>query len=83
MQHIGATGEDGFDGVVYQDKLGLHRIYIQAKRYKTGNNISTYTLNSVIGAIKRKGGIGGVFVTTSDFTDGARKAATETLKHIP
>lgn len=82
LQHIGGTGDEGLDGVVYQDKLGFHRIYIQAKRYKTGNNISTDTMNSFIGAIERKGGIGGVFVTTSDFTDGARKAATETPKHI-
>ena len=47
LQHIGGTGDEGSDGVVYQDKLGFHRIYIQANRYKTGNNISTDTMNSL------------------------------------
>lgn len=82
LQHVGGSGDEGIDGVIYQDALGFHRIYLQAKRYKTGNNISTETMNSFIGAIERKGGIGGVFVTTSDFTDGAKKAASETPKHI-
>lgn len=82
LQHVGGSGDEGIDGVIYQDELGFHRIYLQAKRYKTGNNIDTATMNSFIGAIERKGGIGGVFVTTSDFTDGARKAAGETPKHI-
>ena len=77
LQHVGGSGDEGIDGVIYQDELGFHRIYLQAKRYKTGNNISTETMNSFIGAIERKSGIGGVFVTTSDFTDGATKAAAE------
>jgi restriction system protein len=82
LQHVGGSGDEGIDGVIYQDELGFHRIYLQAKRYKTGNNISTETMNSFIGAIERKSGIGGVFVTTSDFTDGATKAAAEAPKHI-
>ena len=82
LQHVGGSGDEGIDGVIYQDELGFHRIYLQAKRYKTGNNISTDTMNSFIGAIERKSGIGGVFVTTSDFTDGATKAAAEAPKHI-
>ena len=82
LQHVGGSGDEGIDGVIYQDELGFHRIYLQAKRYKTGSNIGPDQMNSFIGAIERKGGIGGVFVTTSDFTEGARKAATETPKHI-
>ncbi len=82
LQHVGGSGDEGIDGVIFQDELGFHRIYLQAKRYKTGNNIGPEQMNSFIGAIERKGGIGGVFVTTSDFTDGARKAVLETPKHI-
>ena len=82
LQHVGGSGDEGIDGVIYQDELGFHRIYLQAKRYKTGSNIGPDQMNSFIGAIERKGGIGGVFVTTSDFTEGARKAANETPKHI-
>ncbi len=82
LHHVGGSGDEGIDGVIFQDQLGFHRIYLQAKRYKTGSNIGPEQMNSFIGAIERKGGIGGVFVTTSDFTEGARKAVTETPKHI-
>lgn len=82
LQHVGGSGDEGIDGVIFQDELGFHRIYLQAKRYKTGSNIGPEQMNSFIGAIERKGGIGGVFVTTSDFTEGARKAVFESPKHI-
>ena len=82
FHHVGGAGDEGIDGVIHQDQLGFHRIYLQAKRYKTGNTISTEQMNSFIGAIERKSGIGGVFVTTSDFSDGAKKAAAEAPKHI-
>jgi restriction system protein len=82
LHHVGGSGDEGIDGVIFQDQLGFHRIYLQAKRYKTGSNIGPDQMNSFIGAIERKGGIGGVFVTTSDFTEGARKAVSETPKHI-
>ena len=82
FHHVGGAGDEGIDGVIYQDQLGFHRIYLQAKRYKSGNAISTEQMNSFIGAIERKSGIGGVFVTTSDFSDGAKKAAAEAPKHI-
>lgn len=82
FHHVGGAGDEGIDGVIYQDQLGFHRIYLQAKRYKFGNNITTEQMNSFIGAIERKSGIGGVFVTTSDFSDGAKKAAIEAPKHI-
>ena len=36
---LGRTGDDGVDGVIDQDALGLDRVYIQAKRYATGNNV--------------------------------------------
>lgn len=36
MRHTGKTGEGGVDGVIEEDKLGLNRIYVQAKRYGTG-----------------------------------------------
>src|SRR3954467_8075251 len=36
---LGRSGDDGVDGVIDQDALGLDRVYIQAKRYGEGNNI--------------------------------------------
>ncbi len=32
-EHLGKTGDEGLDGVIRQDALGLDRIYVQAKRY--------------------------------------------------
>jgi len=36
FHHVGGAGDEGIDGVIYQDQLGFHRIYLQAKRYKFG-----------------------------------------------
>ncbi|MBV8522614.1 MAG: restriction endonuclease, partial [Acetobacteraceae bacterium] len=36
---LGRSGDDGVDGVIDQDALGLDRVYIQAKRYAEGNNV--------------------------------------------
>jgi restriction system protein len=38
---LGRAGDDGVDGVIDQDALGLDRVYIQAKRYAAGNNIGS------------------------------------------
>jgi restriction system protein len=77
LQHTGGPGDEGIDGIINQDKLGIQRIYIQAKRYKTGNNISRETIQSFIGALQ--GASGGVFITTSNFTTGALEFASKHL----
>ncbi len=77
LQHTGGPGDEGIDGIINQDKLGIQRIYIQAKRYKTGNNISRETIQSFIGALQ--GASGGVFITTSNFTSGALEFASKHL----
>ena len=38
---LGGTGDGGIDGLIHQDPLGLDRVYIQAKRYREGNNVSS------------------------------------------
>ena len=38
---IGRTGDNGVDGVIDQDPLGVDQVYIQAKRYAEGNNIGS------------------------------------------
>ena len=40
LHHTGGPGDEGIDGIINQDALGIQRIYVQAKRYKTGSNIS-------------------------------------------
>lgn len=77
LQHTGGPGDEGIDGIINQDKLGIQRIYVQAKRYKTGSNISRETIQSFIGALQ--GASGGVFITTSMFTAGALDFANKHL----
>lgn len=72
---LGGTGDGGVDGVIHQDPLGVDRIYIQAKRYKEGNNISSPDLRNFIGALNIHRATKGVFVTASQFTADARTAA--------
>lgn len=69
--------DDGIDGIIKEDKLGLDKIYIQAKRYATGNTIGKPDLHAFAGALDEKKANKGVFITTSRFTSEARKFAEE------
>ena len=60
--------DGGIDGIIDEDKLGLAKIYIQAKRWQKGNNVGRSEIESFVGAIDRQRGSKGVFITTSDFT---------------
>jgi restriction system protein len=72
---LGGSGDGGMDGVIHQDPLGLERVYIQAKRYKEGNNVSSPDIRNFIGALNIHRANKGVFVTASQFTSDARQAA--------
>lgn len=73
--HLGGSGDEGVDGVIDLDQLGLQKIYVQAKRYKDDQNIPPTTIQAFSGAILSKGAVGGVFITTSGFTKMAEEAA--------
>ncbi|WP_299005173.1 restriction endonuclease [uncultured Tenacibaculum sp.] len=69
------TGDGGIDGIINEDKLGLDKIYIQAKRYGD-NKVREKDIRNFIGAMSgdtQKG----VFVTTSTFDDKAVKKASD------
>lgn len=68
-----ATGDDGIDGIIKEDKLGLDVIYLQAKRWS--NTVHRPEIDKFIGALTRQRARKGVFITTSDFSAGAREAA--------
>lgn len=59
--------DEGIDGVIKEDKLGLDNIYIQAKRYDTGT-VGRKEIQSFVGALSGKGASKGIFITTSKFT---------------
>ena len=66
--------DEGIDGVIKEDKLGLDTIYIQAKRWDKGS-IGSKEVQAFVGAIDMKHASKGVFITTSSFTDAAIKCA--------
>jgi len=63
------TGDDGIDGIINEDKLGLDAIYLQAKRWE--NTVHRPEIDKFIGSLTRQGAKKGVFITTSDFSQGA------------
>ncbi len=73
--HLGKANDEGIDGVIDEDKLGLDKIFLQAKRYKPGNSIGRPALQMFVGSMTGRAATKGVFVTTSNFTEGARKYA--------
>ena len=72
---LGGTADGGVDGVIHQDPLGLEKVYIQAKRYQAGTNVSSPEIRNFIGALNINRASKGVFVTTSEFTRDAKDAA--------
>jgi restriction system protein len=65
---IGKSGDEGIDGTIKEDKLGLDIIYIQAKRWKSGNVVGRPELHKFVGALAGQGAKKGIFITTSNFT---------------
>lgn len=72
---IGQSGDDGVDGVIDQDPLGVDQIYVQAKRYAEGNNVGAGALRDFFGALSLKKAQKGIFVTTSSFSPAAIETA--------
>ncbi len=66
------VGDEGIDGIIKEDKLGLDNIYIQAKKWTT-NKVSRPEIQKFVGAITGQNAKKGVFITTSEFTDEALK----------
>ncbi|WP_086982431.1 restriction endonuclease [Vibrio aphrogenes] len=75
---LGQTGDNGVDGVINQDPLGVDQVYIQAKRYAQGNNVGSGDIRDFFGALNLKKAQKGIFITTSDFT----VSATQTAKDL-
>jgi restriction system protein len=70
----GGAGDEGVDGIVDEDELGLGRVYVQAKKYGAGNNVGPAAVREFVGALTNQGATKGVFVTSSAFTEAARNA---------
>ncbi len=79
-QHLGGSGDGGVDGVINQDILGLDRVYIQAKRWK--DSVGVDRIYAFAGSLESKKATKGVIITTSTFTDGARKVLESLGKRV-
>jgi restriction system protein len=79
---IGRSGDDGVDGVIDQDALGLDRVYIQAKRYQEDSRIGPSAIRDFFGSLDMHKASKGLFVTTSEFSHPARETAAKLGKRI-
>ena len=83
MGHVtGGPGDGGIDGTIREDTLGLDEVYVQAKKYAEGSTVGESDLRNFAGAIDAAGTTKGVFVTTADFTRGARNYVARSPKRI-
>lgn len=65
------TNDNGIDGIIYEDKLGLDKIYVQAKRWE--NQVSRPKIQEFAGALVGQNANKGVFITTSTYSKEARQ----------
>lgn len=77
---VGRTGDDGIDGTIKEDRLGLDVVYIQAKRWAAV--VGRPEVQSFAGSLEGHRARKGVFITTSDFSKDAREYVTRIEKKI-
>lgn len=71
----GKSGDEGIDGVIREDRLGLDMVYVQAKKWD--NSVGPGEVDKFVGSLGRKRATKGVFITSGTFTEGARRAARD------
>jgi len=75
IEHTGRPGDEGVDGVISLDQLGLDKICVQAKRYDRERTVGGEDVDRFFAAVHRRGATKGVLITSGRFTEGARRAA--------
>jgi restriction system protein len=75
-QAIGKSGDEGIDGVISEDRLGLDIVYLQAKKWE--GSVGRPEIQKFVGALHGKRAKKGVFITTSAFSSDA----TAYVEHI-
>ncbi len=66
LQRVGGSGDGGIDGVISLDKLGLEKVYVQAKRWQ--GTVGRPEVQAFYGALAGQRANKGVFITTSGYT---------------
>lgn len=70
---VGGSGDEGIDGIIKEDRLGLDTIYIQAKHWQ--NSVGRPEIQRFAGALQGQRARKGIFITTSSFSEEARQYA--------
>ncbi|MFA5865892.1 MAG: restriction endonuclease [Phycisphaerae bacterium] len=71
----GKSGDEGIDGIIREDRLGLDMVYVQAKKWD--DSVGPGEIDKFVGSLMRKKATKGVFITSGTFTEGAHRAAKE------
>jgi restriction system protein len=66
LQRVGGSGDEGIDGIISLDRLGLEKVYVQAKRWQS--SVGRPELQAFYGALAGQKARKGVFITTSSYT---------------
>lgn len=74
-QVVGKTCDNGIDGVIKEDRLGLDMVYVQAKRHEA--DIGPAAIREFVGSLGEHKASKGVFITCRGFTSGAQDAASK------
>lgn len=74
---VGQSGDEGIDGIIDEDRLGLDTIYIQAKRWKLDLGVGRPEIQKFVGALAGKRAKKGIFITTSYFSGDAIRYVNE------
>jgi restriction system protein len=81
-EQLGRSGDEGLDGVIRQDSLGLDQIYVQAKRYAADRPVGRPDIQGFVGALHGAQANRGVFITTSRFSQDAYVYAEKVAARI-
>ena len=71
---IGRTGDEGIDGIIKEDRLGLDTIYVQAKRWE--GTVGRPEIHKFVGALQGQRAKKGIFITTSSLSDDTKEYAS-------
>lgn len=80
LSKVGGSGDGGIDGIISLDRLGLEKVYVQAKRWP--NNVGRPEIQGFFGALAGRHAMKGVFITTSSFSREARDYAQQVSDSI-
>lgn len=82
LQHVGRPNDGGIDGIISLDRLGLEKVYVQAKRWQSTNPVGREAIQAFYGALAGQRANKGVFITTSSYTPHAHEFARSVEKIV-